>query len=88
VEPNVFVASAVADVSRAMSRAAADFAAGHWQPGRVVRIGLEKPDAIRLAMHPDIPAEARGRIDELGRRIVAGQIEVRTDYDGEEFKLF
>jgi basic membrane protein A and related proteins len=87
VEPKIFVASAVADVSRAMSLAIADFAAGRWQPGRVVRIGLETPDAVRLAMYPDTPVQARGRIDELTRRIVAGEIEVRTDYDGEEFAL-
>jgi acyl-coenzyme A thioesterase PaaI-like protein len=38
-------------------------------------------------MYPDTPVQARGRIDELTRRIVAGEIEVRTDYDGEEFAL-
>lgn len=87
LEPEVFVASAVADVSRAVTRAATDFAAGRWQPGRVIRIGLEEPDAVRLAMHPDVPAEARARVDELSRGIVAGEIEVRTDYEGEEFEL-
>jgi basic membrane protein A len=59
IEAEVFVASAVADVSRAVTRAATDFATGRWQPGQVIRIGLEQPDAVRLAMHPDVPTEAR-----------------------------
>jgi basic membrane protein A len=85
--PDVFIASAVADVGRAVVRAGEDFAQGRWQPGRVVHIGLEDPAAARLAMSASVPSEVRARVDALGEEIVSGARVVATEYDGPEFQL-
>jgi basic membrane protein A len=86
VYPNVFVGSAIADVSIAALRAAHDVANGEFQSGTVVEIGLEKPDAVRLSLAPSVPETVRKRTDALSREIVGGDIEVETTYDGPEFE--
>jgi basic membrane protein A len=85
--PKVFIASAVANVSIAALRAAEDLANDAWQPGRIVRIGLENPDAVALARAPTIPAEISAQIDVLATQILTGEIEVAEEYDGPEFEL-
>ncbi|HRO11756.1 BMP family protein [Amaricoccus sp.] len=84
--PDVFVASAIANVSIPSLQAARDLAAGKWEPGVVRQIGLEDPAAVSLALAPDVPAETRARVEALAADIVAGTIEVSVDYDGPEFQ--
>ena len=84
--PDVFVGSAIADVSIAALRAAHDVANGEFQSGTVVEIGLENPDAVRLSLAPPVPETVRKRTDALSRKIVGGDIEVETAYDGPEFE--
>jgi basic membrane protein A len=84
--PDVFVASAIANVSIPSLQAAKDLAAGTWEPGVVRRIGLEDPEAVSLALAPEVPEEVRARITELAEGIASGAIEVSVDYDGPEFE--
>ena len=83
--PDVFVASAIANVSMPALIAARDLAEGRWEPGRIVEIGLEDPEAVSLVLAPEVPTDVAARIDELRDRIVAGEIEVSTEYEGPEF---
>ena len=85
VAPDVFVASAIANVSMAGFLAAQDFLAGNLETGRIVKIGLENPEAVRLALTPDTPAYVVDTINELSAMIASGEIVVSTEYDGEEF---
>ena len=85
--PEVFIASAIANVSIAALRAAEDLAAGAWQPGRIIQIGLENPNAVALARAPTVPAEVNARIDALAEKIVTGEIEAAVEYQGPEFEL-
>lgn len=87
VEPDVFIASALANVSMAGLHAAQDVASGNWQPGVIVKIGLEDPDAVRLAFAPSVSEEVRQQIDALAEKIKSGEIEVSVEYDGEEFAI-
>lgn len=83
--PDVFAGSAIANVSIAALRAARDVKNGEWQSGQVVEIGLENPDAVRLSLAPSVPKKVRKRTDVLAQRIIEGDIEVKTTYDGPEF---
>jgi basic membrane protein A len=87
VEPEVFIASALANVSKAGLRAAQDVASGNWQPGTIVKIGLEDPDAVSLALAPTVPAEVIEQINVLAEKIKSGEIGVSIEYDGEEFAV-
>lgn len=84
--PDVFVASAIANVSIAGLQAARDLKNGVWEPGQVVQIGLENPDAVALALSPDTPQEVRDEVDALAAKIVSGEIVVSTEYDGPELQ--
>lgn len=85
VHPDVFVASALANVSRAGLRAAQDVANGEWEAGIIIRIGIEDADAVSLALSPDVPDDVREAIDALAQQVVTGEIEVSTEYEGEQF---
>ena len=87
VEPEVFVASALANVSKAGLRAAQDVASGNWQPGTIVKIGVEDPDAVSLALAPTVPVEVVEQVNALAEQIKSGEIEVSTEYEGEEFEV-
>jgi basic membrane protein A len=83
--PDVFVASAIADSGLAVLNAARDLAGGTFKPGVFRHIGLEQPEAIRLVMAASVPAEVRTKIDALSAEIVAGRLTVPTEFSGEEF---
>ena len=82
--PDVFVASAVADSGLAVLNAVRDVVNGTFKPGVFRHIGLEQPEAVRLAMAPDVPAEVRTKIEALAAEIVAGRLAVPTEWSGEE----
>lgn len=84
--PDVFVASAIANVSMAGLRAAQDVANGTWEPGVIVKIGIEDPNAVWLAVAPDLPEAVVAELDVLTEQLVAGELEYSTEYDGEEFE--
>lgn len=82
--PELFIASAVADSAVAARRALDDFVAG--EPGcRIVSIGLERSEAVRLELAPDIDSEVRAVIDTLADRILSREVQIPETYDGPEF---
>lgn len=83
--PDVFVASAIADVGRAMASAVEDLVQGRFRGGELRKIGLEQPDAVRLSLGARVAPDIRARIDALAARIVAGDIRVPTEWSGPEF---
>ena len=85
IEPDVFVASAIADVSLAVFAAARDIAGGAFKGGAIQRIGLENPEAVRLAMRADAPAHVREKVEAVAKALVAGQIRIPETWTGEEF---
>jgi basic membrane protein A len=87
IHPDVFVASAIANVSMAGLRAAQDVANGSWKPGEIVRIGIEDPTAVWLALAPDVPADVLSELEALTEQLAAGEIEYSIEYEGEEFVL-
>jgi len=85
INPEVFVASAIADVGAAVLLACRNYREGRWEGGIVGRIGLENPAAVRLALAPEVPAEVCATVDELRNSISTGEIRVLETYDGPEF---
>jgi basic membrane protein A and related proteins len=83
--PDVFIASAIADVSLGAPQAVADIVAGRFQPGAVQKIGLHNADAVRLALAPQVPKAVADEIARLRNEIVAQRITVTTEYNGPEF---
>jgi basic membrane protein A len=71
--PDVFVASAIADSGLAVFNAVRDLANGSFKPGVFRHIGLEQPEAVRLVIAPSVPEAVRTKI------------EVPTAWSGEEF---
>lgn len=85
--PDVFLASAIANVSLAGYEAAKDYKNGDFMPGSINKIGLENRDAVRLALNSSMVDDALlAQIDELAKKIQAGEITVKIDYDGPEFE--
>lgn len=82
--PDVFVASAIANVSLGVFHAAQDLASGHWTSGKIVKIGLEDPEAVSLVLSPDVSDDIKAKVAVLRGKIVSGEINVSTDYAGEE----
>ena len=83
--PDVFIASAIADVSMAVFDAAGDFHNGKWQPDVIRQLGLANPDAVRLSMADSVPPAVRQQITQYAESIVAGKIKVPDAYEGPEF---
>lgn len=83
-ESPIFAGSAVADSSVALFNAAKDYKAGTLTHD-VTKIGLENPDVVRLAIAPFVPAEAVDELAALHQKIVSGEVQIDTTYDGPEF---
>ncbi len=83
--PDVFVGSAIADVSIAVYDAVRDAAAGRFEGGTIRRIGLEQPDAVKLSMAASVPADVRERVAKAALAIREARIGVPDAYDGPEF---
>ncbi|WP_028713673.1 BMP family protein [Paracoccus sp. J55] len=87
VEPDVFIASAIADVSIPSVQAVQDLMDGTWKPETVKHMGLENPEAVSLTLSDAVPAEIRSQIDTLREQIVKGEIAVSTEYSGPELEM-
>ena len=85
VDPQVFVASAVADVSIAVFESIRDARDGRFPAGTVRKVGLANPQAVRLAMASDVPVSVRARVQEAADGIMQGRIVVPETFDGAEF---
>jgi basic membrane protein A and related proteins len=84
-EPDVFIASAVADSGVAVLRAVEDLVRGAVATNSVVKVGLARPDAVRLTMSAAVNEDIRKRIDALAQKIKNGEVEVPTAWNGPEF---
>ena len=85
VDPQVFIASAVADVGAGVFDAVRDTAAGRFPAGQVRHIGLAHGQAVRLTMAADVSDAARSRVATAADAIRSGRIKVPEQYDGAEF---
>ena len=86
-EPDVFIGSAWADVGIGVFEACKDLADGKFQAGKIFKVGLQQPDAVRLIMAPDTPDAVRQRIAALQQDILAGKIHVESEFNGPEFQI-
>ena len=85
VDPKVFVASAVADVSIGVFEAVHDLRDGRFPAGTVRKVGLANPQAVRLTMASDVPPAVRQRVQQASDAIQQGRIGVPDSYEGPEF---
>lgn len=86
-DPQVFVASAYADVGIGVFEAASDLVQGRFKSGAISRVGLQNPQAVRLIMADNTPAAVQQQIEGFRQQILDGRIQVKTSYSGPEFKL-
>ena len=85
VDPQVFVASAWADVGIGAFLAVKDMKeSGAPRPG-INKIGLQDPAAVRLIMGKDVPASVRARVEQARAAIASGRLKVPEHYEGPEF---
>jgi len=85
VDPAVFVASAIADVSIGVFNAVRDLRDDAFKPGIVRKVGVADSAAVRLSMADDVPADVRALIESTAAAIASGRITVPEAYDGPEF---
>jgi len=85
VDPEVFVASAIADTGRLVYDWLVRVLADPQAPGRLTELGVEDPLAVRLEMGSAVPAGVRARIEELRAMLVRTRPSWGVEYDGEEF---
>ncbi|NKC30827.1 BMP family ABC transporter substrate-binding protein [Roseomonas sp. BU-1] len=78
-EAPVFLASAVADNGVAMWAAIEAFLAGRFADRR---IGLEAPEAVRLALAADVPPALAARVAALQAAVLAGEVTVPEAWSG------
>jgi basic membrane protein A len=86
VVPEVFIASAVADSGMAVAKAVEDLVGGRLMSNAIEKIGLARPDAVRLTVASTVGEDIRKRIDALAEQIKRGTIAVPTAWSGEEFR--
>jgi basic membrane protein A len=86
-EPDVFIASAIADTGRLVEAWVDDVMHGRLTHGELRRLGLEDPLAVSLAMAPDVPASIRAEIDSLSAQIESGLLCITDQYQGPEFTV-
>ena len=84
-EPDVFVASAIADSGRLVRAWLEDVMHGRLVTGELRQLGIEDGEAVRLAMSPRVPADVRAKVDGFAASLKAGDIELPLEYDGLEF---
>lgn len=84
-DPDVFIGSAVSDAGLTVYTAVKDLVEGNWAPNTVKKIGLENPEAVRLALAPYVSENIKAQIASYAEQIVSGEIEINLDYTGTEF---
>lgn len=86
-EPDVFIGSAWADVGIGVFEACKDLAGGKFESGKIFKVGLQRPEAVRLIMAQNTPDAVRQRIEGFQQDILAGKIHVEAEYKGPEFQI-
>ena len=85
VDPRVFIGSAIADVGIGVFEAVRDAQQGAFPAAAIRKVGLDHPQAVRLAMAPDVPAAVQARVAVAAEEIRSGRIKVPETYEGAEF---
>ena len=83
-DPQVFVASAVADSGRCITEAVADFVSGRLNSSTIHVHGLEDPDYVRLVMTPAYAEKFGSAISDWKMRLLSGEIRPDDSYEGPE----
>lgn len=86
-DPQVYLASALADSGLCVERAAADHAAGTLAVGQITRFGLEQAASLRLVVGAKVGAEERRVLDDWAAQLASGAIDIAPDYAGAEFEM-
>lgn len=86
-EPDVFIASAYADVGIGVFEACKDLTDKTFKAGQIFQVGLKNPDAVRLIMAVDTPDKVRSEIDRLKQGILDHSIQIPKEYTGPEFQI-
>lgn len=84
LDPETFIASAVARIDLGVERAVTDMLAG-TRPETIVELGLRE-GAVSLVLAPDIAAPVRHDMAALGALIGSGKVAINTPYEGPEFE--
>ena len=87
VDPQVFVASAWADVGIGVFQSIRDMRERGAPQSGIVRLGLQDPAAVRLCMASDVPAAVRTRVEQVSKAIATGALKVPESYSGAEFSM-
>jgi basic membrane protein A len=85
LNPQVFLASAIADVSMAVFEAIHDARNGQFAAGQIRKVGLQNPQAVRLTMASEVPESTRQQLAQVAAAIASGRVQVPESYDGAEF---
>lgn len=86
INPEVFLASALAGIDLGVERAITDALDG-LRPSEPVSLGLAQGDYASLSLGDSISADMEAELDSLTQRIALGEISVPTTYSGDEFVL-
>ena len=84
-EPDVFIASAIADSGHCIELAMQDFLTGKLSCGKKKIIGLEAAEHVRLALHPRVSDAARAAVERFRGRLLSGALVPAHEYVGVEF---
>ena len=86
-EPDVFIASALADSGYCIELAVQDWLADRLCCGAVRAIGLEAPAQVGLAVAPRASAAALARVEHFRMALLNGSLQPKASYDGPEMSL-
>lgn len=86
-DPEVFIASAIADSGLGVVEAVQDFHAGRWAPGTKKTYGLQWPDSVRLVMAPALQAAHGAAIERWRQRLLSGELSPAEHYEGPELSV-
>jgi basic membrane protein A len=86
IDPDIFIASALARIDLAVEQAALDMISGYL-PATVRQFGLQDEDTVALALSARVPEIVAKEITEIAGRIAHGEIDIPTTYNGPEFTL-
>lgn len=87
LEPRRFSGSAVADPGALVLAAARDLRDNVFVGDIVRDFGVRRPEAVRLALDPDLPAPLRTRLEALTLQVGSGRIAIPETYDGPELRV-
>lgn len=85
VDPAVFVASAIADVSIGVFNAVRDLRDDAFKPGILRKVGVADAAAVRLSMGDNVPADVKAWIQSTAAAIASGRVVVPEAFDALEF---